>query len=159
ELDEVPPPRTGLKIAGIGLMVAAAAAIVVFAATGGRETETKPPAPAANIAPVPAANVAPGELPAPQVNAAVPAPEANAVPATNAVEPAPKAAEPVPLPPEPEANEFDTLLKDGKAAYDRGQLKKAQTLLEKAVALKPENDDGQVALALCMMDRGMMGKA
>jgi hypothetical protein len=174
-LDEAPQPRTGLKIAGIGLFVAAAGAIAVFAFTGpSKPTETPKPQPQVNAAPpaptgpvviplsnaVPVANTAPpGELPAPEVKLPEPVAEVKPPP-TPEVKPPEPAAEVKPPAPAPEGEgDFDALLKEGKTFYDRGQAKKALGVLEKAVALKPESDEAQVALAFCHMDRGAMGKA
>ncbi|HEX9105330.1 MAG TPA: CDC27 family protein, partial [Polyangia bacterium] len=55
--------------------------------------------------------------------------------------------------------DYEALLAEGKALYDKGQAKKAIVPLEKAVALKADGDDALVLLANCHLDRGNLDKA
>ena len=64
-----------------------------------------------------------------------------------------------PAEPAEETGDYASLLKEGKALYQRGATKKAVTPLEKAVALNPAGDEALVVLANCWLDRGNMGKA
>jgi Flp pilus assembly protein TadD len=55
--------------------------------------------------------------------------------------------------------DYATLLGQARDLYDRGDLKKATTLLEQAVAVNANGDEALVLLANCHLDRGALDKA
>jgi CheY-like chemotaxis protein len=59
----------------------------------------------------------------------------------------------------PNPGEYQKLLAEGRALYNKGQARRAIPLLEKAVLLKPDGDAALVLLANCHLDRGAMDKA
>ena len=133
------PPTRWLVLAGIGLAAAAGLALVVRPrAAAPIAVVAAPAAPPVVAAPVVAAPVVVAPVAAPVV--------------------APVIA-PVEKPAEPEGPDYESLLKDGKARYEKGQLKAAVALLEQAIERKPDGDEALTVLAHCQLDRGAAGKA
>ncbi|MEO6952423.1 MAG: response regulator [Polyangia bacterium] len=143
EDDEDAAPRAPigrLAFALVGFVVAVAVIVGVL----GSKKKHAPDEVAPTVVAMPAPSPAP--VPTPPVVAEKPT-----VPATPAVVPA---ALPVVA-----AADYQKLTDDGKALYKRGQLKKAITSLEQAIAQKPDGDEALVALANCYLDRGSTKKA
>jgi predicted Zn-dependent protease len=125
--------------------------------------------PTAPIAVAPSAPVAaPTTAPTAAPNAPVAAPTeptpAPVVAPTTAPVAAPvvaKPTEPVAAPSAPAADDaaYRALVEQGKALFKKGDAKRALGPLEKAVAMRPGDDQALVLLANCYLDRGANQKA
>jgi DNA-binding response OmpR family regulator/Flp pilus assembly protein TadD len=136
------PARRGLLLFGAGLAVAAVAGVVIIASGGGgKKPLTKPSGEPPTTAAVVAAAAVPDLATAPLAEASV--------------DMAPAVAVTV----KPGADEYQALLDEGRALYNKGQTRKAMAPLEKAVALKADGDEALVILANCHLDHGELDKA
>jgi CheY-like chemotaxis protein len=167
---ESPQSTTRLKVFA-GVAFAAGVIAIVLAFGRGGKTEKPATKPAQPIATPPAPTTPAPTPPAPTPPA--PTPPAPTTPATPAPTPpaptTPVAATPTtPAPATAEAPKTDApvatadyaaLVAEGRALYAKGQAKKAQVVLERAVSIKADGDEALVLLANCHLDRGANQKA
>lgn len=173
ELDDAPPARLGWKIAG-GVALLGCVGALLFAFSSSKRPKSTPDVPVAEqptapIAVAPSAPVAaPTTAPTAAPNAPVAAPTeptpAPVVAPTTAPVAAPvvaKPTEPVAAPSAPAADDaaYRALVEQGKALFKKGDAKRALGPLEKAVAMRPGDDQALVLLANCYLDRGANQKA
>jgi Flp pilus assembly protein TadD len=145
--------RRGLMLVGAALALLAVAGVAVVMTTGDKK-------PVSTVA----QPVATGMLPplVKPVATAVKATPTTATPATATPTTTPTATTPtatVTVKPAVDEAQYQALLAQGKALYNKGQSRKAMIPLEKAVAIKATGDDALVVLANCHLDRGDFDKA
>jgi hypothetical protein len=166
---EPEPSRRGLIIT-VGAIAVAAAAGLVLMVGNKKPVQADPPpvtkieapkveAPTAETAKVETPTLPSGATTAPSGVAVAPS-GATTAPSGVAVAPSGEPQMPVvEVKPGSDDAEYKQLLAEGKALYDKGQVKKAIVSLEKAIALKADGDEALVILANCHLDRGNMEKA
>jgi Tfp pilus assembly protein PilF len=56
-------------------------------------------------------------------------------------------------------DDFDRLLRDGRASATRGKLNRAEQLLEQALTLRPSSDEALIAMANTLLEKDEAGRA
>ncbi|MSP61499.1 MAG: response regulator [Myxococcales bacterium] len=162
--DEIERSRLGKYAVVIGVLALGAVGLVwgFSGRRGGLVRVSAPVVVALDAAASPLASGGPADAATP-VAAATPdlpafalAPDAGTPPGVVASRP--DAGTTIATPP-PEAGEYETLLKEGKALQARGKAGKALKVLEQAIAANPTGDEALVAIANAHLESGATGKA
>ena len=148
--------RRGLMLAGAGLVLLAVAGAAVVMSTGGKKSAPTRPQPVVATAPVAPVKTTPAKA-APATTKPTATPTTTSATTTPATTPVKTPV--VAVKPAVDEAQYQALLAQGKALYEKGQAKKAIAPLEKAVALKADGDEALVVLANCHLDRGELDKA